>query len=271
VFNVHSMKFGTKVLAGAAAAAFAGALALATPAAAAQNIYVEYATMNTTFRANISGIGQVYSNGVTFRVNDFGTAAQYNPFDYNIYGFCIDIFHNISINTTLNYTYTSTYGDPGQPLYTNYGPTAPANQLSNAQIDALTNLVDTGWLLHQAQPNDFDTAMRTAAIQAAIWQVANPTRTVSVLNNNLNGAQFATYQSYFNAYKTGNYTSLADANDRVYTITDQARNPQHQTFAIGWPIENTAVPEPGTWALMIAGFGFAGAALRRQRAYAATA
>lgn len=265
MFKIQSIKVGPKALAGAAAVAAATALMAATPASAAQNIYVEYATMNTTFRANISGVGQVYSNGVTFRVNDYGTAAQYNANDYYIYGFCIDIFHNISINQTLNYTYTSTYGDPGQPLYTNYGPTAPANQLSNAQIDALTNLVDTGWLLHQAQPNDYDTAMRTAAIQAAIWQVANPTRTISVLSNNLNASQFATYQSYFNAYKTGNYTSLADANDRVYTITDQGRNPQHQTFAIGWPIENTAVPEPGTWALLIAGFGAAGTVLRRQR------
>jgi hypothetical protein len=252
---------GMKVLAGAAVAS---ALALASPASAAQNIYVEYATMNTTFQADISGIGAVYSNGVTFRVNDFGTGAQYNASDYNIYGFCIDIFHSMYINTTLNYTYTSTYGDPGQALFTNYGPTAPANQLSNTQITSLTNLVDTGYLLHLAQPNDFNTAMRTAAIQAAIWAVANPTRNVSVRSNNLNGAQYAQYQQYFNDYRTGNYTSLADANDRVYTITDLARNPQHQTFAIGWPIDN-AVPEPGTWALMILGFGAVGTALRRRR------
>jgi hypothetical protein len=32
--------------------------------------------------------------------------------------------------------------------------------------------------------------------------------------------------------------------------------------------ENTAVPEPGAWALMIAGFGLAGASLRRRRRYA---
>lgn len=265
VIGIKALKIGPKALAGIAAVAAATTLAAASPASATQNIYVEYASMNTTFLANISGVGNVYSNGVTFRVNDFGTASQFNGSDYNIYGFCIDIFHHISINQTLNYTYTSTYGDPGQPLYTNYGPAAPANQLNNTQIDAITNLVDTGWLLHQAAPNDYDTAMRTAAIQAAIWQVANPTRTISVLGNNLNSSQFNTYKSYFNAYKTGNYVSLADANDRVYTITDQARNPQHQTFAIGWPIENTAVPEPGTWALLIAGFGAAGTALRRQR------
>ena len=261
-------KFGVKLLAGAAVAS---AMALATPAFATHTIYLERATMDTTFRANISGLGTVYSNGVTFRVNNNpGSGSTIDPTDYNIFGFCIDIFHSMYINQTLNYAYTSTYGDPGQALYTNYGPTAPANVLNATQINQMTNLIDTGYLLHLAQPNDYNTSMRTAAIQAAIWQVANPTRTVTVNNTNLNGAQFTQYQTYYNNYLSGNYTSLADANDRVYTITDQSRNPQHQTFAIGWPIDN-AVPEPGTWALMILGFGVVGSMIRRRNATQARA
>lgn len=256
----------TAFQAGLVAAAGAAMMALATPAAAAQDIYLERASMNTTFLANISGIGAVYSNGVTFRVNDVGTQAIYDSQDYFIYGFCIDIFHSMFINTDLNYKYTSTYGDTTQPLFTNYGPTAPDNVLSPAQIDAMTNLIDTGWILHQGDPSGYDTAMRTAAIQAAIWQVANPTRTISVMSNNLSGAQFTQYQQYFTDYSTGNYTSLADANDLVWTLTDTATNPQRQTFAVGWPID---VPEPGTWALMLLGFGAAGSALRRRRAAAA--
>jgi len=77
----------------------------------------------------------------------------------------------------------------------------------------------------------------------------------------------------------GNYTSLADANDRVYTITDtglklngRPRNTTNQTFAIGWPIENVAaVPEPAIWALMLIGFGAVGTALRREQRQTALA
>jgi len=71
----------------------------------------------------------------------------------------------------------------------------------------------------------------------------------------------------------GNHTSLADANDRVYTITDTGlklnglpKSTTNQTFAIGWPIENVAaVPGPATWALMLIGFGAVGTALRRKQ------
>ena len=45
--------------------------------------------------------------------------------------------------------------------------------------------------------------------------------------------------------------------------------PVYATF--DWVNDPTAAPEPATWALMISGFGLAGAGLRRRRAVAATA
>jgi len=236
--------------------------AAASPASAMTTITLKSATMDTKYWANIEGFGNAYSNGVTFQVTDADHASP-----YTLFGFCIDIFHDMYINTPLNYTYESNYGDPGQALYTNYGSNSSTNLLTNDQITQLTNLIDTGWLLHQADPTGAATSLQTAAIQAAVWKVANPTKAITVLSANLTGSEFTEYQTAFDNYVAGNYQSLADANDRVFTITDTSRSPMHQTFAVGWPIDNPvpSVPEASTWAMMLIGLGAVGAAVRRRR------
>lgn len=65
--------------------------------------------------------------------------------------------------------------------------------------------------------------------------------------NGYGWADWATYD-----YTTGTYTELASA----YLGTDAV-------YSVG-----NAVPEPASWALMIAGFGLVGTALRRRRALA---
>jgi hypothetical protein len=61
--------------------------------------------------------------------------------------------------------------------------------------------------------------------------------------NNLGNEDYAQYQS-------GNWNDLPNGSARGYFVEYQA---------------DSAVPEPGTWALMILGFGAAGAALRSRR------
>ena len=248
-----------------AAAASLAVMAIASHASAATEIKLLSATMDTTYQANIVGFGAAYSNGVTFQAIDFNTATNHTVgSQYTLFGFCVDIYHDMYINTPLNYFYTSNQG-VADPLPTD----GNNNAISTTQLSKITNLVDTGYLLHQAETNAnyADTEMRLAAIQAAIWEVEVPTRnnqtTVTVSSANLNTTQFHQYQTYFNNYVAGNYTSLADANDRFYTISDTASDPSHQRFAIGWPIPG--VPEPTTWAMMLMGFFGVGAGVRAGR------
>lgn len=223
-------------------------------------------SMDTHYQANITGDGNVYSNGITFSVKNYDqvTHQTVGP-AFDIFGFCVDVFHNITLGG-LNYIYSSNE-DPAiiDPLPTDFG----GHNISLTQLDALTNLIDTGYALHQNEVSannfDSDTEMRLAAIQAAIWKIEVPSKTVTVTSANLTAPQFATYQTYFSNYVSGNYTSLADANDRFYVISDGV----HQSFGVGWPIPGA--PEPATWMTMVLGFGTAGAMLRRRRQAAAQA
>jgi hypothetical protein len=250
----------------AVAAAGLAALAVSTPASAATYLELLSDSMDTQFQAYIQGDGNVYSNGITFSAKASDAAGHTTGAAFDLFGFCVDIYHPIGIGA-LNLVYSSNQ-DPAivDPLPTDFGGHAE----TATQLTRLTNLIDTGYLLHQQEVAThtfaFDTEMRLAAIQAAVWKVEVPTRDIHVIKGGLTTGQFATYQAYFNNYVSGNYTPLGDANDRFYVIS----NPTHQSFGIGWPIPG--VPEPTSWALMLGGFFGAGALLRRRReAVAATA
>lgn len=252
-------RFGATLGGLLATAGAALALSASSPASATTYVKLISASMDTTFQANVTGDGNVYSNGVTFSVKNSDQFGGTTGAAFDIFGFCVDVFHNIGLGN-LGYVYASNQ-DPNiiNPLPTDFG----GNNVGAGQLAAITDLVNTGYQLHQnellAANFDFDTQMRLAAIQAAIWRIEVPTKAVVVNPANLNVAQYATYQGYFDDYATGNYTPLGDANDRFYVISDGV----HQSFGIGWPID--AVPEPATWLMMIMGFGSVGAVLRRRR------
>jgi hypothetical protein len=260
-------------LAAAAGLAAMAAMAVATHASAAQEIKLENSSMDTTYKAYVNG-EYVYSNGVTFTVQDYnnpGHAGATSGPQYDLFGFCVDIYHNITLGGLSLVYQTNESLTVTNPLPTNFGPTAPTNVVSPTQLTALTNLIDTGWLLHQNETagNYNLTELELAAIQAAIWKVENPTATVVVdpgqASDKAGGTK--TYNQLFTDYSNGVFDNaggnLADGNDRFYTIVEVNPYDGHQSFGIGWPLPG--VPEPTTWAMMLTGFFGMGSVLRRQR------
>lgn len=75
--------------------------------------------------------------------------------------------------------------------------------------------------------------------------------------------------TYNGAFVTANGGTAAGAEAALLAglASGKAYLNVHSTFATGGEIRGflTAVPEPASWALMILGFGFSGAALRRRR------
>jgi hypothetical protein len=240
----------------AAAGAAAMTLAMAGHASASTPITVTDVGITGNYIASISSLPyQVYSGMMLFTAHtDDGTNVP------DLFGFCIDISHEINLGGGQSLSYLDTEGDSGV-LLKNYADTPPS-ALTNTgdptkpldpknQLSAITNLVDTGFLLYEANPTSADTLMREAAIQAAIWQIENPGITVSLNDGSAEAA--------FLQYSTGSWVSTVPAQDKVFTLVSQDG---HQSFAIGWPV---AVPEPSTWAMMLVGFGGMGALLRRSR------
>ena len=62
-----------------------------------------------------------------------------------------------------------------------------------------------------------------------------------------------------------NYTMTLGNNGNISSDGGLSGKAGARSF-VDWNISYNAVPEPGTWALMIGGFGLAGALLRRRRA-----
>ena len=290
-------------LAGLAMTAGLSALAFATGAAATEAnptspyILLKSASMDQKYTAHVgvdsSHTVDAFSNGVTFSYqNATSTGAPIggsNATVYTLFGFCVDVTHDMYVNQTLNYTYADSYNSsnsqPNDPLPTDFdSPTA--HPISMAQLTQLNALIDTGWLLHEqelAHPthtSDNDNIeLQLAAIQAAIWHVEGAYVSIDNGSTTFAGSNFAgaisgsstmSYAAYYADYSTGNFKDLGDADDTFYTIVQASPNyDDHQSFAVGWP--RPGIPEPATWAMMLLGFGGLGAMLRARRARAALA
>ncbi len=234
----------------------AAALALSLAAASASHAtdyFLQSATMDTSHTAHIYGPGYpvpVYSDEYVFLgplvfTTNLGTAAGTPTF--NLLAFCVDIFHNITLGP-LNLKYNDLL-----PLNSN--SQVPASPISAAQTMQVARLVNYGELVYDSA--DVNKSAKLAGLQGAIWQVINPTYTVVAFDAPVDSLIADYTSASYNSFLTG-HGSVGSGISFISETGKYGTLSAHQGFTF-------AVPEPSTWVLMIGGFGFAGAMLRRDR------
>lgn len=244
----------------AAAPALAMAFGLAVAADGhATAYYLNSLSMDTSHIADIQGPGgsheYAYVGPVVFHANE-GTTPDTPTTD--LLAFCVDIFHNIRLGDT-GLKYDDNYDLTTDNKYQdNAHPFTGANTLLDVQIEQVGRLINYGRLVYNGEAASADRSNKLAGLQGAIWQVINgPAYTVVAWD--------APVQSYLTDFSSAGYlahlSGLGPVGKNITMISETGKYglaDARQSFAF-------AVPEPATWALMITGFGFAGAMLRRDR------
>lgn len=244
-------RFETKQVVKAAFAALtlSATLAIASPSSAITLKTLNVASNITTYISGPllpGGSEHVYASPVIFNQAS-------DPF----LAFCVDIYHNINLGN-LQYT-----GQPsGSGLIYNETPTATQTNfktvtaLSDYTKKQIGGLVNLGTYLHA----NGGSAKNLAAIQGAIWELANSTAYAGAGNiYNVSGGTYADFGDLVDSYKVGIHSEYGT----YYKLITPADG-QTQSFAIA------AVPEPATWAMMLVGFFAIGGAIRNRRRDVAT-
>ncbi|MBU1375471.1 MAG: PEPxxWA-CTERM sorting domain-containing protein [Alphaproteobacteria bacterium] len=260
------------------ALAFAFTMAAAAPSHAL-SYFLDYASMDTSRSAVIKKNGDTFATvkmaPVNFTVfygtgNTPQTGALAGPM--TMIGWCVDIFHSISMGN-IDLKYDNNYDLETNSKYTSNVAWAGESDLTDAQIDQVGRLVHYGTQLYLTAANSTAKLNELSGIQGAIWTVINKAQGYTVESTATGNAYGNTsnksvINSFITKYSGSNYASYIPMNIglEVEFLSETGKygtKNAHQSFAF--------VPEPGTWALMILGFGGAGVMLRRQRKYALAA
>jgi hypothetical protein len=226
------------------AVAATGAMALAASAQAGA-VVINADHLATTAYTTVLG-GTVDGKGFDLNVYeapDILTASFDGGPSEQLLVFCVDIFHFFDPASTPPVEYHTA-------LLTTDSSTTPSgtgvalSPLISGQIGYLASLYSSNM-----------GAEALAGIQGAIWLTEYSSLTLTGGSSQV--AHFQALGADWAATHAGN-TTYADA---IYSNGGTT-----QGFVIGGD-----VPEPASWALMISGFGMAGAMLRRRRLAAATA
>jgi hypothetical protein len=218
------------------------ALTLAAPAAATDIFTVKKGGFFNNATVNLSGPGPGNGNQIAANFRLTGHDGKGDPFD--VLAFCVDLLHQINLgnNTLANINPNLTY-KRGKLT------SAPGGgALSTAQVQQMMGLASLGFSLVQA--GDPDLGVKIPAIQAAIWSIEYG-KTATSGN--------AAVQGWINSY-----IALAPTLNGRASYIFSLDTPTRQGVFI------PEVPEPATWAMLIAGFGLVGYAARRRRSERAT-
>lgn len=220
------------------AATATAALLLASSAMASSVLISADHLASTTFTTILGGtVDATPFNLNVYESPDILTASFDGGPPEQLLVFCVDIFHFFDPANTPPITYqTGLLTTDSSGVVSGTG--VPLTPLISGEIGYLASLYDTN-----------NTADDWAGIQGAIWLTEYSGLTLTGGSSQV--AHFQALRAAWAAANPGN-TTFADA---IYSVGGQ-----NQGFVIAGE-----VPEPNAWALMIAGFGLAGAMLRRRR------
>ncbi len=169
----------------------------------------------------------------------------------DIIAFCVDLFHLWSGAPPAQTYVTAPVTHDSAGTYSGDGAILP--DLISVQIGYLAQLGQT--------TSDIE---RLAGIQGAIWRIEYPAFSISEAPSNPASSSYLSYYVALAGAWAGAHPDFHGHANGLYSVGGSS-----QGFGLTQGFATGGVPEAGTWALMIAGFGLAGTALRiRRRAIA---